>query len=431
MTAATGRISRRRRLFQPHRESLASASERMAKRLRERARRTEPLLEQAKTVLAPVTPLGWVMLSGGISLLWLGLARGWVEVVVLAIALQLTWALALAWTFGRMAYVARIDLDVPRVNAGEQAFGRVAIRSRGVRSLLPSMIELPVGRSSHTFDLPALNADTEHELLFAIPTRRRGVIPIGPLRSVKADPFGLFRRERPWTEREELYVHPTTVPLAAAATGFLRDIEGVTTHNLTSSDVTFHALRDYVAGDDLRAVHWRTTARVGHLVVRQFEETRRAHLLVVLSLRHQDYASPEEFELAISCVGSLVRQARRDERQVDVATSAGRLAVPSAMALLDQLCGVALVPDSPPLRETVASTLAAIPSISMITLVAGSAASSDAWHAAHVVAPLDVLTVAIRTTGLDGSSARRRVAGMTMVDVPSLEQLPRAVRMLR
>ena len=80
------------------------------------------------------------------------------------------------------------------------------------------------------------------------------------------------------------------------------------TTDLSSADVSFHALRDYVPGDDRRHIHWKTTARTNKLMVRQFEETRRAHLAISLSINTEEYASEDEFELAISAAASIGRR---------------------------------------------------------------------------------------------------------------------------
>ncbi|BAS08086.1 conserved hypothetical protein [Arthrobacter sp. Hiyo4] len=129
-----------------------------------------------------------------------------------------------------------------------------------------------------------------------------------------------------WTEPEDLFVHPKTVALAGSAAGFIRDLEGMPTTDLSSADVSFHALRDYVPGDDRRHIHWKTTARTNKLMVRQFEETRRAHLAISLSINTDEYASEQEFEMAISAAASIGRQAIREQRELDVLTQKGRCA---------------------------------------------------------------------------------------------------------
>ena len=88
-----------------------------------------------------------------------------------------------------------------------------------------------------------------------------------------------------------------------------------------SSDVAFHALREYQPGDERRYIHWKSTAKTGTFMVRQFEETRRSHLVVALTLATGDYASEEEFELAVSVAGSLGVRAIRDGRTVSVVVS--------------------------------------------------------------------------------------------------------------
>ncbi len=89
----------------------------------------------------------------------------------------------------------------------------------------------------------------------------------------------------------DLYVHPRISSLERLGSGFLRDLEGQTTQDLSPSDVAFHTLREYVPGDDRRHVHWKTTARIGKLMVRQFVDTRRSFLSIVISTDPADYAS--------------------------------------------------------------------------------------------------------------------------------------------
>ena len=188
---------------------------------------------------------------------------------------------------------------------------------------MPSRMELVVGIGVAEFDVPSLAGGAAHEELFVLPTARRGVIPVGPATSVRGDPLGLLRRSVPWTEPVPLFVHPRIAPLGHLGAGFLRDLEGQPTPDLSPADIAFHALRDYQPGDDRRFVHWMTSARVGKLMVRQFTDTRRAHLAVVVDGSRSAYVDGsadlcEEFELAISIAGSLGVRAVSDEQDVSM-----------------------------------------------------------------------------------------------------------------
>ena len=67
-----------------------------------------------------------------------------------------------------------------------------------------------------------------------------------------------------------------------ARLGVIRDQEGTPSDEISMSDLAFHALREYVPGDELRHVHWRSSAKANKLQIRQYHDTRRSHLTVVL-----------------------------------------------------------------------------------------------------------------------------------------------------
>lgn len=382
-----------------------------------------------------ITPLGWLVIAAALCSLVIGLREGWQELLAVFVVLLVALIFAVVRTLGRSAYTARIELEHNRVTPGEQAMGRVVVSSRTGRSLLPTQFELPVGAGVARFTAPGLRRNDEHEELFSIPARRRGIIVLGPVRSVRGDPFGLFRQEKRWTDPLELYVHPRTVVLDARKSGFLRDIEGVTTQDLSSSDVSFHALRDYVPGDDRRAIHWRTTARLGRLIVRQFEETRRSHLLVALSTNPADYLDEIDFEIAVSSAASVALQAVREDRQVTVVTHAGRLRSPSGPALLDQLCGIELGDggraSSRPDSDLITQAISQVPTASIGALITGRAVHADQLYRVDAAFPLDVYSFAVRCGPGGDGLRRRRVRNLTVLDVAQLDDLPRAVGSLR
>ncbi|QIX25404.1 DUF58 domain-containing protein [Nocardioides sp. JQ2195] len=360
----------------------------------------------------------------------LGLPQGWMELRVLGLVCLALLAFALAWVLGRTIYEVEFDLHRQRVVAGETASGRVLIRNRGRRALFPTRIELNVGRGRAHFMLPSLATGDEHEQLFDVPTRRRGVITIGPVASVRTDPLGLLGRTQRWADSVDLYVHPVTVALLNDSTGFIRDIEGVTTQELSSSDVSFHALREYQPGDDRRAIHWRTTARVGRLMVRQFEETRRAHLLVVLPTHPDDYGSEADLEAAISVAASLGRHAFSLERQVSIHTSSGLVPTASGPLMLDRLAELEPATQQVSLRDLAAKAIRAVPQASVVTLLAGGPAEPLDLRAAHKALPLSVSSFAVRCAG-GTEPTQRRIGDLTLLDVPDVQALPRAIRSLR
>jgi uncharacterized protein (DUF58 family) len=359
---------------------------------------------------------------------WVASARlGWLELRVAALAGLGALAAAALLTLGRSSYAVALELQSPRVVVGERAVGRVAVANTSTRRLLPARLELPVGRGLAAFDLPSLGAGAEHEDLFTIPTSRRSVVVVGPVRSVRGDPFSLLRRELVWTGATELFVHPRTVPLQGSAAGFVRDLEGQVSRSLTNSDVAFHALRGYVPGDDRRYVHWRTSARTGTLMVRQFEETRRSHLAVALSTAGGDYLDADSFELAVSCAGSLALQALRDERSVSVLTSLDRLPTVSGPRLLDAFSGVETDSAAPRLAELSRRTAQEVPDASVAVLVTGAAPTPADLRAAASALPVDVRVLALRA--VPGEEAGCRTVGdLTVVTVGDLADLPRTVR---
>ena len=107
-------------------------------------------------------------------------------------------------------------------------------------------------------------------------------------------------------------MRPATVDLAGLPVGQLRDLEGVPSDQISMSDLAFHALREYVPGDDLRHVHWRSSARAGQLLVRQYHDSRRTTACVLVDTRRDAYADPDDFELALSIAASVTTRAAHD-----------------------------------------------------------------------------------------------------------------------
>lgn len=378
-------------------------------------------------VLEPVTGFGWAVVAGTLLALILGLALGWKELIVIGVVGVLLLAAGVAFIVGRNRYRIELDLAYTRVVVGERALGRIEIHSASQKPLLPATIEVPVGKALASFHLPRMKPGDVHEDVFAIPTSRRTILQVGPVRSVRGDPVGLLRRQVKWTDPVELYVHPKTVQLDESAPGLIRDLEGITTRDLTNSDIAFHALRDYVAGDDRRYIHWKSSARTGTLMVRQFEQTRRSVLALGLSTSPDDYADPAEFETAISILGSLGLQAVRDEMDVVVQTSKQALAATTGKRLLDGLSGIEWSPRHDRFIDLAATIAQQHGGASVIMLHAGANVAPALVRRARTLLPAQARVIAF-TVVKDAKPRLQPIGDVSLATIGSVSDLPRIMR---
>ena len=380
-------------------------------------------------VFAVVRPAAWVLIAGAIALWIAGGALGWWELTVAATVIAIVLLLCLLFLIGRTAYDVTLDLNRTRVVVGERAVGALTLANTGTRAILPSRVVLPVGAGRGVFEVQRLAAGESAEELFAIPTSRRTVVKVGPVSVVRGDPLGLFERVHHRDEPVDLFVHPRTVLFDGQSLGFLRDLEGLPARDLSSDDVSFHALREYQPGDDLRHVHWRSTARTGRMMVRQYEETRRSHFVIGLSTSPADYRDDDEFELAISAAGSLGLRAIRDSQRVEVRVQARALPATTGKQLLD---GLSTLGHSKPraggivaLSGALAATL---PLASVVVLVCGSRVDANDLRTACSRLPFGARVIAVVAGPADSSPALRRIGEADVVTLGALEQLPNALR---
>ena len=190
-----------------------------------------------------------------------------------ALALTVPLVIAALFVLGKANYKVILDLQTHRVVVGTRAVGRVEVANPTQRDILPSRIELAVGQATAQFLVPRLAAAQSHEELFAVPTKRRAVLVVGPVRSVRDDPLSLMRRQVTWAKEQELFVHPRTVRLDEAASGFLRDLEGTPSSDLSSSDIAFHALIGHAAANSALEL---ATAPMGLLLFSATRDLYRA-----------------------------------------------------------------------------------------------------------------------------------------------------------
>lgn len=384
------------------------------------AEASDPRTEWLTRSVGMVRPAGWAMAIVLVAAWAAAALWDWREAAVIAVFAACLLAVAPGFVVGRYRLAAAFELSESRVVVGEPATGSIVVTNRGHRVAPSATVHMPVGRSRADFDLPRLPSGAEHDELFTVPTSRRTVLTVGPVETVRADPFGLLERRQPLTGARDLFVHPATVAVHGSAAGLMRDLEGRSTRVLADNDMSFHALRDYVPGDDRRNIHWRHSARTGGLVVRQFEQTRRSHLVVVLSTRTDDYADAEEFELAVSIAGSVGIQVLRDQQSATAMTSTAPVSTVTAHRYLDALSGVDLVAGAEPLSTVVRRRRADLQSASVVVLITGSEVETRDLRRAHGHLPPDVQAMGV----IADPGAPTSIRPLGAIDVVSVARLP-------
>lgn len=387
------------------------------------------VLGRLRLIASAIRPLAWVLMGLAVLFWILGQIAGWSEFTVAAIVIAITVALCALFLIGRTAYDVSLDLARTRVVVGERAVGALTLSNRGTRAILPSRIVLPVGSGRGEFGIQRLAPGEEAEELFAIPTQKRGVVKVGPVSVVRGDPLGLFERAHRRDEPVDLFVHPRTVLFDGQSLGYLRDLEGLPAADLSRDDVSFHALLEYQPGDDLRHVHWKSTARTGTMMVRQFEETRRSHFVIGLSRSSADYATPDDFELAVSAAGSIGLRALRDSQRVDVRVQGRELPAGTGKQLLDSLSAVEnSKPREGGIAELAGVVSATIPLASVVVLVTGPRVSADDLRLACSRLPFGARVLAVVADTTVTGPALRRIGEADVVTVGALEQIPLALQ---
>lgn len=196
--------------------------------------------------------------------------------------------------------------------------------------------------------IPRLRRDEERALHYRVRSHVRGHHAIGPLSVRLSDPFGLATRSVAVPGHSSLVVLPRTVPLPS-----VRGVPAGSGGESTSSprmalqgedDI---GVREYRIGDDLRRIHWRSTARTGETMVRQDEEPTRRRALVVLDDRagaHAGTGNGGSFEWAVTAAASITTLLLRDRFEVHLALAsqeAGHVLVLDGIDhALDQLAAV-------------------------------------------------------------------------------------------
>ena len=389
-----------------------------------------------RAALSGLTTRGRCLLAAGAAAALCGIALGerdLLRVAVFLAALPLVAAAVVARTRFRLS--CSRSLAPARVPAGQPAEVRLQLENV---SFLPTGLllledEVPYtlgGRPRFTVD--RIGPSQHRTVRYPVRSDARGRYKIGPLRLRLADPFGLVELTRSFTTVDQLTVVPAVQALPAVRLGGAWESGGESvSRSVAIRGDDDAATREYRNGDDLRKVHWRSTARVGKLMVRREErpwQSRATLLLDTRSVGHRGDGPGSSFEWAVSAVASVGVHAARRGFSVRMITDTGVVAGGGDIAdegvLLDHLAEVTLSRN--PGMEAAAGPLRGTEGLGTLIAVLGLLDAEQAALLASTRSPTDVsVAVLVDSSGWVGLSPRAQAEAEAAYDA-AVEILMRA-----
>lgn len=265
--------------------------------------------------------------AAGTSALLLG-ERDLLRVAVLLALLPMLAAAYVGQTRYRLACTRTVDPGRVPVGSPARVMLRLSNLSRLPTGTLLLEDRLPYALGSRPrLVLERLGAQRASTVAYSVRAEVRGRYEVGPLVVRLTDPFGLCELSRSFQTVGKLTVVPQVFSLPSvrlageyAGSGDSR-ARSVAVHG--EDDV---ATREYRNGDDLRRVHWRSTARVGELMVRREEQPWESRATVVLDTRRQGHRGDgptSSFEWAVSATASVALHLRRAGYKIRLVTGSG------------------------------------------------------------------------------------------------------------
>lgn len=265
---------------------------------------------------------GWALLGAGLALIVLWWLLGDEE-------LLMTGAFFILAQLAAVAYVRlyRPDLRVGRrlgsaaVHNGDTVQVTLTLRNPGRRtvrnlSIVDEVERLGVAR----FEIAGIGGGAVASATYRVMCRPRGIYRVGPSRATSSDPLGLAELPAPAGPVDQLIVYPTVEKLTGfpVVRGQDPSMAASRPEHAQRGGEDFYTLREYQRGDDLRRVHWPSSAKTDQLMIRQLETPWQSRALVLLDVRTHVYESADAFETAVSGAASVVTHLVRSGFDADL-----------------------------------------------------------------------------------------------------------------
>ena len=252
---------------------------------------------------------GWAALGASLALVFLWIGFG--EELLLGVAVFLALAVGFGVFYVRRSVprvAARRGISPVQVHDGDRAVVELEL-STGKRVAQILAEDTVHGLGSARFVADRVRPHQPVVARYEVLSRPRGVYRVGPAAVVVRDPLGMAEAGGLVGSVDRLVVYPAVEDLHGLP--IVRGQDPTVNTSRSSFSPTggddFFTLREYQQGDDLRRVHWPSSAKRDTLMIRQLEMPWQSRALVLLNPRSESYPTSEAFEHAVRGAASAVR----------------------------------------------------------------------------------------------------------------------------
>ncbi len=252
---------------------------------------------------------GWALSGAGLALILLWYALGETELLLTGLILVVAQAVAILYVRSR-----KPKLEVSRrlgsstVHDGDTTTVTLLLDNVS-RSVSHLTIEDDVNRLGvATFEVARLKKRESTTATYRVTCRPRGVYRVGPTTVKAGDPLGLAELSAGTGPVDRIVVYPAVEDLSGFPIIRGQDpaMQASRPEHARRGGEDFYTLREYQRGDDLRRVHWPSSAKTDQLMIRQLETPWQSRALVQLDVRSASFESQESFEKAVSGAATII-----------------------------------------------------------------------------------------------------------------------------
>jgi uncharacterized protein (DUF58 family) len=362
-----------------------------------------------------ITRHGWTAIVAAVACFAIGRVFGLIELYVIGMGIVIALLVAVISVQRRLPPLnVRRIVSPAMVQVGEPARVDIQLANLGRQPSPYLQLWEQVGSNGGApMQLAKLGPGQAAGAAYRVPTSRRGLMRIGPLRALRRDVLGLTQRTTTLTGNEEVLIVPHTISLpfpSVGSSGRLGQHLRMKSWGHTGSE--FHSLREYVVGDDIRRINWKASARATSLIVREtaLEGIRRC--TVVLDTTQSEYAGGS-FEQAVIAAGSIIASSAHAGVNTRFATSQIDLRGPDVVA--NTLRWLATIEPSGEPPDAALITGGMSDGMGLLVVVTGSTSSTAAAQV-RATASQDETVVVVCATEYNASNR-------FVVDATSLESM--------